>query len=152
MGSAGCIYFDIAGAGIYFQIPGVGGIFQGSGIHQHFIQQQIDAGSIGRSRITSYNVCYTKLLRDLTAPAAGKAHVRFIHLSPDAPAVDITLSDGTVLFGNYEFKQATGFTPLDAATYNLQVSLAGTSTVVLDRPGITLEDGKIYTVFSYNFV
>ncbi|MCB9089779.1 MAG: DUF4397 domain-containing protein [Calditrichae bacterium] len=89
---------------------------------------------------------------DLTAPAAGKAHVRFIHLSPDAPAVDITLTDGSVVFGNYEFKQATDFTPLDAATYNLQVRLAGTSTVVLDLPGIVLEDGKIYTVFAKGLV
>lgn len=85
---------------------------------------------------------------DLTTPAAGKAHVRFLHLSPDAPAVDITLTDGTIVFGNNEFKQATDFTPLDATTYDLQVRLAGTSTVVLELPNITLEDGKIYTVFA----
>ena len=29
---------------------------------------------------------------DLTTPAAGKAHVRFVHLSPDAPAVDIAVA------------------------------------------------------------
>ncbi len=85
---------------------------------------------------------------DLTAPAAGNAHVRFIHLSPDAPAVDITLTDGTIVFGNYEFKQATAFTPLAAGTYDLQVRVAGTTTVALDLPGIALEEGKIYTVFA----
>ena len=85
---------------------------------------------------------------DLTAPASGNAHVRFIHLSPDAPAVDITLTDGTIVFGNYEFKQATAFTPLAAGSYDLQVRVAGTTTVALDLPGIALEDGKIYTVFA----
>jgi len=89
---------------------------------------------------------------DLTAPASGKAHVRFMHLSPNAPAVDITLTDGTVVFGDYEFKEYTAFTPLDAASYDLQVRLQGTSTVVLDLPGIVLEDGKIYTVFARGLV
>ena len=89
---------------------------------------------------------------DLTAPASGKAHVRFIHLSPNAPAVDITLTDGTVVFGDYIFKEASAFTPLNAATYNLQVRLAGTSTVVLELPNIALTTGKIYTVFAKGLV
>ena len=89
---------------------------------------------------------------NLTAPASGKAHVRFIHLSPNAPAVDITLTDGTVVFGDYIFKEASAFTPLNAATYNLQVRLAGTSTVVLELPNIALTAGKIYTVFAKGLV
>lgn len=89
---------------------------------------------------------------DLTAPAQSKAHVRFIHLSPDAPAVDITLRDGTVVFGNKSFKEFTAFTPLDAGTYNLEVRVAGTTTVALDLPGINLEAGKIYTVFAKGFL
>lgn len=93
------------------------------------------------------------LLEDnLAAPASGKAHVRFIHLSPDAPAVDITLADGTVVFGNLSFKEFTAFTPLDAGTYNLQVRLAGTSTVVLDLGSITLTSGEIYTAYARGFV
>lgn len=89
---------------------------------------------------------------NLTTPASGKAHIRFIHLSPDAPAVDITLTSGTVVFGDYIFKEASAFTPLDAGTYDLQVRLAGTSTVVLDLPGINLTAGKIYTVFAKGLV
>jgi hypothetical protein len=89
---------------------------------------------------------------DLTVPAQGKAHVRFIHLSPDAPAVDITLTDGTIVFGNKSFKEFTAFTPLDAGTYDLQVRVAGTPTVALDLPGITLEAGKIYTFFAKGFL
>ena len=89
---------------------------------------------------------------DLTSPASGKAHIRFLHLSPNAPAVDITLTSGAIVFGNYIFKQASAFTPLDAGTYDLQVRLAGTSTVVLDLPGIALTAGKIYTVFAKGLV
>ena len=92
------------------------------------------------------------LVDDLSAPAAGTAHVRFLHLSPDAPAVDITLTDGTVVFGNKSFRDYTEFTPLTAGSYDLQVRLAGTTTVVLDLPGIALEAGTIYTVFAKGFI
>lgn len=92
------------------------------------------------------------LVDDLTAPASGKAHVRFAHLSPDAPAVDVTLTTGTVLFGNASFKSVTAFTPLDAGTYNLQARVAGTSTVALEIPNVTLTAGKIYTVFARGFL
>ena len=92
------------------------------------------------------------LTDNLAAPATGKAHVRFVHLSPNAPAVDVGVTGGGVVFGNKTFKQFTDFTPLDAGTYNLEVRLAGTGTVVLPLPGITLTAGKIYTVFAKGFV
>lgn len=93
------------------------------------------------------------LTDDLTAPAAGKAHVRFVHLSPNAPSVDVAVaSSGAVVFGNKAFKEYTAFTPLDAGTYNLDVRVAGTSTVALVLPAITLEAGKIYTVFAKGFL
>ena len=88
------------------------------------------------------------LTDDLTAPASGKAHVRFVHLSPNAPAVDIAVQGGPVLFPNKAFKQYTAFTPVAAGTYNLEVRLAGTATVALPLNGIVLESGKIYTVFA----
>lgn len=89
---------------------------------------------------------------DLTAPASGKAHVRFIHLSPNAPAVDVALDGGAVVFGNKAFKESTAFTPLDAGSYDLEVREAGTSTVALDLDPITLQAGKIYTVFAKGFL
>jgi len=93
------------------------------------------------------------LVDDLTTPAAGKAHVRFVHLSPNAPAVDVAVaSSGAVVFGDVVFKEATAFTPLDAGTYLLDVRVAGTGTVALVLPAITLQAGKIYTVFAKGFL
>ena len=85
---------------------------------------------------------------DLTAPASGNAHVRFIHLSPDAPGVDIAVDGGAVVFPDVTFKEYSDFTPLPAGTYDLEVRVAGTSTVALDLDPIVLEPGKIYTVFA----
>ena len=98
------------------------------------------------------NIAPLVLVDDLSLPAAGKAHVRFVHLSPDAPAVDVAVQGGPVVFGNQAFRQSTPFTPLAAGTYDLEVRLAGTNTVVLPLPGITLEAGKVYTVFAKGFV
>ena len=89
---------------------------------------------------------------NLTAPAAGKAHVRVVHLSPDAPAVNIGVQGlATNLFTNLAFKSGTAFTPVDAGTYTLEVKLASNNAVVLTVPA-TLAAGKIYTVFARGFV
>lgn len=98
------------------------------------------------------------VIDDLTAPASGKAHVRFFHLSPNAPAVDIAVTGGPVLFGNRTFNdQSTttslaNFTAVNAGAYNLEVRAAGTNTVVLSLPNINLTAGKIYTVFAKGFL
>ena len=85
---------------------------------------------------------------DLSAPASGNAHVRFIHLSPDAPAVDIAVDGGAVVFPDVTFKEYSDFTPLPAGSYDLEVRVAGTTTVALDLDPIVLQAGKIYTVFA----
>ena len=88
---------------------------------------------------------------DLTEPASGKAHVRFVHLSPDAPAVDIAVQNGPVLFSNIQFKGSTAFVPVDAGTYTLEVRPTGSNTAVLS-PQVQLTNGAIYTIFAKGFL
>jgi hypothetical protein len=88
------------------------------------------------------------LVDNNSTPAAGKAHVRFVHASPDAPAVDIAVKGGPVLFSNVAFKGVGDYLPVDAATYDLEVRLAGTDTVALSVPGLALADQTVYTVFA----
>jgi hypothetical protein len=88
------------------------------------------------------------LVDNNSAPAAGKAHVRFVHASPDAPAVDIAVQGGPVLFSNVSFKGVGDYLPVDAGTYDLEVRLAGTETVALSVPGVALTDQNVYTIFA----
>jgi len=88
------------------------------------------------------------LVDNNSMPAAGKAHVRFVHASPDAPAVDIAVKDGPVLFSNVAFKGVGDYLPVDAGTYDLEVRLAGTDTVALSVPGVALADQTVYTIFA----
>jgi hypothetical protein len=78
----------------------------------------------------------------------GQAKVRFVHTGPDAPAVDIAVTGGPVLFSNVSFRQATGYPQVAPGTYDLEVRPAGTTTVALAVPGVTLRSGTNYTVFA----
>ena len=89
------------------------------------------------------------LVDNNSAPAAGKAHVRFVHASPDAPAVDIAVANGgPVLFADVSFKGVGDYLPVDAGTYDLEARVAGTETVALSVPGVALENGAVYTIFA----
>lgn len=98
------------------------------------------------------SIAPTVIEDDLTAPAAGQAHVRVYHFSPDAPAVDVQLADGTKLIEGLAFPNASNYLPVPAGSYDLQVVPAGGSDVVIDLPGTALEAGKIYSVFATNVV
>ena len=79
---------------------------------------------------------------------AGKARIRFIHGSPNAPAVDIAVTGGPIVFRNIAFKTASGYADVDAGTYNLEARAAGSSTVALPVPGVRLDAGRTYTVIA----
>jgi LPXTG-motif cell wall-anchored protein len=107
---------------------------------------------------TDYTVVAVGMLADIeplvlvdnnSAPAAGKAHVRFVHASPDAPAVDIAVANGgPVLFSNVPFKGVGDYLPVDAGTYDLEARIAGTDTAALSVPGVMLDEGSVYTIFA----
>lgn len=113
----------------------------------------VTAGDYYTVAATGYlaSIAPTVLIDDVQAnPNAAK--VRFVHASPDAPAVDITLADGTVLFGDVAFGQAADFLTTPGGTYDLQVRAAGTDTVVLTFNNVPLQNETIYSVFATGLV
>ena len=104
---------------------------------------------------TTYTVLATGMLDDLEATVFedepgdvpdDKAHVRFIHASPDAPSVTISVRDGPDLFKRIRFRRASTYEAVDAGTYDLDVHPAGEEDVVLGLDGIELAGGSAYTV------
>jgi Domain of unknown function (DUF4397) len=106
---------------------------------------------------------------NLAAPAAGNAHVRFFHLSPNAPAVWVNVLRAGVTapvasFANRAFRAiSTGsgatlvnfanFSPLAAGTYNIEVRTgSATGPVALTVQGVELANGKIYTLYARGLV
>ncbi len=88
------------------------------------------------------------VLEDSRDANHDEAWVRFIHTAADAPAVDITLDDGTVLFGDIAFNESASWLPVAPGSVGLQVRLAGTETVVLDFQAIELGGMSNYSVFA----
>jgi hypothetical protein len=79
------------------------------------------------------------------APAAGNAHVKVIHASPDAPAVDVYANNSVAVVQNISFGEAQGPVPVPAGTYNLQIRPAGTTQVALPVDGVAVQAGRVYT-------
>ncbi len=95
---------------------------------------------------------------DFTIPSTDSVRVRFLHFSPNAPAVDLVAGGTTMLAANRTFNDQeltpayAQFITLAAGTYDLDVRLAGTTTSVLPLPGTVLEGGKVYTFYAKGFV
>jgi hypothetical protein len=105
---------------------------------------------------TSYTIAATGMLADI-APAVfvddpalseDEALVRVVHLSPDAPAVDIAPDGAEALISNLEFPNATDYAALAPGSYDLEVRVAGTPDVALQLDPVDLEAGRAYSVFA----
>jgi hypothetical protein len=77
----------------------------------------------------------------------GRACVRFVHLAPDAPAVDVTHTNGEKIFSNVPYKGFTGYKCLPSGNHSLDIRVAGTSDIALSNPNITLLPNRFYTIF-----
>jgi len=89
------------------------------------------------------------ILVDDNTSFADMASIRFVHASPDAPAVDIAVADGgPTLFSDVEFKENGGDVQVPGGSYDLEVLIAGTEDVVLEVPGLAVDNGAVYSIFA----
>lgn len=79
------------------------------------------------------------------SPSQNYSSVRVIHLSPNAPGVDI-LVDGDTLFEDISFGEGTDYVDLNPGTYNVNIVLNTDKSVVLPLK-VTLNPDKIYTIY-----
>lgn len=87
-----------------------------------------------------------------SAPSAGKTKVRFINLSPDANALDVTSNDSdSLLFAAQEFKQPSDFLEVDAEQYSFVIKPAGGSDELVSVSDINFQPGRFYTIIARGF-
>jgi hypothetical protein len=91
----------------------------------------------------------TILVNDsISRPADGKAAIRFVNLSQNAPAADLVIKDGATLVTNKGYKGVSPFVPVDQkANYTIEVRQTGTTTVLASLTNVPLNNGSIYTVW-----
>ena len=89
-----------------------------------------------------------QVIADAPAPVADQAQVRIVHLSADAPAVDIAPDGAEPIVAALAYPDATDYLTVPAGDYDLEVRPAGTMDVALQLDPVTLEAGKSYSVFA----
>ncbi|WP_323756617.1 DUF4397 domain-containing protein [Roseivirga sp.] len=93
------------------------------------------------------NLKVLKLEDNSDAPSDGKAKVRLVNLSPDAPALDVSANDqNDPLFSDSNFMDASGFMELTADEYDLIVTSPDDNSIQLNVPNVKFQNGYYYTI------
>jgi len=82
----------------------------------------------------------------LVEPIAGSARIRFINLSPDAPAIDI-LNGTDEVASDVAFKEASQFIDVPAGAYEFRARLSS-ADAFLGSKQVQLSAGRIYTFYT----
>ena len=77
------------------------------------------------------NIILYAIPEPATSQNFGRACIRFVNLSPNSPALDLTLPDGTKIFSNVKYKDYTVYACVPPGTYTLQIRPTGTNDVSL---------------------
>lgn len=96
------------------------------------------------------NIKLLLLKDDLAVPAAGKAKVRFVNLSPDSDPLDLAIvGKADLLATNKAFKEFSLFEIIDAgATVTFNIKNKTTGAVLATLANVNVESGKIYTIYA----
>jgi hypothetical protein len=89
-----------------------------------------------------------QVIADDPAPVADQAQIRVVHLSADAPAVDIAPDGKKAIVRGLEYPTATDYLTVDPGRYDLEVRPAGKKAVALDLDPIQLKKGNSYSAFA----
>ena len=84
------------------------------------------------------------------AATQATASLRALHLSPDAPAVNIAVNE-TVALENVSYRQASGFLTVNAGSTDIDVLVAANGATAIDAT-VTLTADTKYTVIAVNEV
>lgn len=90
------------------------------------------------------------VLLDDRQTVAGKAKLRAVHASPNAPAVDIFVDGAGLLpaLTNLAFKESTDYLELDPGAYTFRIRATGSTDDVFVVEDLALSAGTNYSAFA----
>lgn len=96
---------------------------------------------------------YLLINDDIRALSVEKAYIRFINLSPDAPALSLVAKDSAAVVSDKTYKSASAFVEINPKVYTLQIRDKVTgATINKDLPNVDIKKGKFYTVISKGLI
>lgn len=89
-------------------------------------------------------------IRDSTgAPAVGKAQIRFLNLSVNAPALKLNYGVDSTLFNSINYKNRSNFVEIPGGkSYNFTIKSDDANGKTAGSNNVLIESGKIYTVWA----
>ncbi len=84
-------------------------------------------------------------------PAIGRGKIRFVNASPTGTTGLDLYANGTLAFGAVPYLTTTAFKEIPVGTYDFQLMTTGTTGVLNDQPSITVQDGRLYTIYAYGY-
>nr|WP_294897484.1 DUF4397 domain-containing protein [uncultured Pedobacter sp.] len=88
----------------------------------------------------------------LTTPTTGKAQIRFLNLSVNAPALKLNYGVDSTLVNSVSYKGHSGFVEIPGGkNYNFSVAAATGSGNTATQSNVLIESGKIYTIWAKGF-
>ncbi|GAB3919805.1 DUF4397 domain-containing protein [Mucilaginibacter myungsuensis] len=114
------------------------------------------------ARSCTYTLFVTGLVADKTdtcflvadtasAPARGRGKVRFINACARTVSLDV-YANGTAAFRNRGFKTISDYIEIPAGIYKFNINLANSSTVYKEVANTTIQDGRLYTIYTQGVV
>jgi hypothetical protein len=118
------------------------------------LQADLDLEGGSRTTIVASNVLdmiEANVFTDETTTKPKRAQLRVAHLSADAPAVDIA-ADGSkpkvALLKKVAYQDASGYLPLKAGKYDLDVRKPGKKAVIADLAPVKVAKGTNYSAYA----
>jgi hypothetical protein len=88
-----------------------------------------------------------------TAPTVGRGKLRFLNASPTATGGLDLYANGTLTapFTGVVYMKYTNYIELPAGNYDIKINASGTSTTLSEQPAVTIQDGRLYTLYAYGY-
>ena len=86
-----------------------------------------------------------------SSPVVGRGKVRFVNASASATSGLDVYANGTLAFTKINYTSYTKYIELPIGNYDFQITTPGSSTVLKDQPNVTIQDGRLYTLYAYGY-
>ncbi|OLS37785.1 DUF4397 domain-containing protein [Bacillus sp. MRMR6] len=76
----------------------------------------------------------------------NESKIRFIHLSPNAPEIDIAVTKRDVVFPNISYKETTDYLGISPMSVDFELREAGSTKVIFPIPKADFKPNQAYTI------
>jgi hypothetical protein len=84
-------------------------------------------------------------------PTIGHGKLRFVNVSPTGISGLDVFANGTKAFSAVLYSKFSNYIELPAGSYDLQINNISSATVLKDLPSVTIQDGRLYTLYAYGY-